>query len=212
MIQVSHGSHACRMVVCPYYWVPTWGLWYWASDVDFSTVVWPYFHFYESVCGLCTSCMTRISPYASSHLDIEDLSVFSSHLEPKKCQKQNYRYPFKDLFVPWLSIPRYPKYNRTRSKIPFAAQLLRNTCVTMATSSFGPYHGLWSEDAPIKCIGVIPTPHTMGDDAYAWIGLIPSTSQVVRAIPDNVFHDFLECAQYWWCRHWNINTRLLYES
>ena len=61
----------------------------------------------------------------------------------------------------------------------------------MATSSFGPYHGLWSEDAPInKCIGVIPTPHTMGDDAYAWFGLIPSTSRVVRAIPDNVFMTF----------------------
>ena len=61
----------------------------------------------------------------------------------------------------------------------------------MATSSFGPYHGLWSEDAPInKCIGIIPTPHTMGDDAYAWFGLIPSTSRVVRAIPDNVFMTF----------------------
>ena len=31
------GSHTCRMVVCPYYWVPTWGLWYWVSTVDFST-------------------------------------------------------------------------------------------------------------------------------------------------------------------------------
>ena len=27
----------------------------------------------------------------------------------------------------------------------------------MAPSSFGPYHGMWREDAPIKWIGTIPT-------------------------------------------------------
>ena len=46
-------------------------------------------------------------------------------------------------------------------KISFAAQLLRNTRVTMATSGFGPYHSLWLDDAPTKCIGVIPTPWMM---------------------------------------------------
>ena len=29
---------------------------------------------------------------------------------------------------------------------------------TMAPSGFGPYRGLWLEDAPTKYIGVIPTP------------------------------------------------------
>ena len=46
-------------------------------------------------------------------------------------------------------------------KIPFATQLLRNTSVTMAKSGFGPYHGLWLDDAPTKRIGVIPTPWMM---------------------------------------------------
>jgi len=31
----------------------------------------------------------------------------------------------------------------------------------MVMSDFGPYHGLWLDDAPTKCIGVIPTPWTM---------------------------------------------------
>jgi len=31
----------------------------------------------------------------------------------------------------------------------------------MATSGFGPYHGLWLDDAPTKCTGVIPTPWMM---------------------------------------------------
>ncbi len=48
-------------------------------------------------------------------------------------------------------------------KIPFATQLLRNTRVTMATSGFGPYHGLWHDYAPTKHIGVIPTPWAMMD-------------------------------------------------
>jgi hypothetical protein len=42
-----------------------------------------------------------------------------------------------------------------------ATQLLRKTSVTMVTSSFGLYHGLWLDDAPIKCIGVLPTPWMM---------------------------------------------------
>ncbi len=46
-------------------------------------------------------------------------------------------------------------------KIPFATQLSRNTRVTMAKSGFGPYHGLWLDDASTKHIGVIPTPWMM---------------------------------------------------
>jgi hypothetical protein len=46
-------------------------------------------------------------------------------------------------------------------KIPFATQLSRNTRVTMAKSGFGPYHGLWLDDAPTRPIGIIPTPWMM---------------------------------------------------
>jgi len=28
----------------------------------------------------------------------------------------------------------------------------------MVPSGFGPYHGMWLEDAQTKCIGIIPTP------------------------------------------------------
>ena len=37
------------------------------------------------------------------------------------------------------------------------------TCLvsTMASSGFGPYHGMYLEDAQIKCVGVIPTPCVM---------------------------------------------------
>jgi hypothetical protein len=33
----------------------------------------------------------------------------------------------------------------------------------MASSGFGPYHGLWYDDARTKRLGVIPTPWTMMD-------------------------------------------------
>ncbi len=48
-------------------------------------------------------------------------------------------------------------------KPPSATQLLRKTNVTMLTSSFGPYHGLWLDDAPTKRIGVMLTRLTMRD-------------------------------------------------
>ena len=37
------------------------------------------------------------------------------------------------------------------------------TCLvsTMASSGFGPYHGMSLEDAQTKCVGVIPTPWSM---------------------------------------------------
>ncbi len=44
---------------------------------------------------------------------------------------------------------------------PSATQLLRKTDVTMVTSGFGLYHGLWLDDIPTKRIGVIPTPWKM---------------------------------------------------
>ncbi len=43
-------------------------------------------------------------------------------------------------------------------KTPSATKLLSKTGVTMVMSGFGPYHGLWLDDAPTKCIGIIPTP------------------------------------------------------
>ncbi len=39
--------------------------------------------------------------------------------------------------------------------------ILRKTGVTMVTSGFGPYHGLWLDDPPTKRVGVTPTPWTM---------------------------------------------------
>jgi hypothetical protein len=45
-------------------------------------------------------------------------------------------------------------------------QLFRKTGVTTVTSSFCPYHGLWLDDVPTKCIGLILTPwmirHALG--------------------------------------------------
>jgi hypothetical protein len=46
-------------------------------------------------------------------------------------------------------------------KPPSAKQLLRKTAVTMVTSGFGLYHGLWLDDAPTKHICIILTPWAM---------------------------------------------------
>jgi hypothetical protein len=80
-------------------------------------------------------------------------------------------------------------YVNRASKNPFATQLSRNTRVTMAKSGFGPYHGLWLDDAPTKRIGVIPTPWMM----TCALGFIEILS---CAVADSGFHDILECAQY----------------
>jgi hypothetical protein len=48
-------------------------------------------------------------------------------------------------------------------KPPSVTQLLRKTGVTMVTSAFGPYHGLWLDDAPTKHIGIMLTPWMMTD-------------------------------------------------
>jgi hypothetical protein len=42
-------------------------------------------------------------------------------------------------------------------------QINNLTCLvsTMAPSGFGPYRGMWLEDAQTKCIGIIPTPWAM---------------------------------------------------
>jgi hypothetical protein len=37
------------------------------------------------------------------------------------------------------------------------------TGVTMVTSGFGPYHGLWLDDTPTQRIGIMLTPWTMMD-------------------------------------------------
>jgi hypothetical protein len=46
------------------------------------------------------------------------------------------------------------------SKNPLPNKLLFVFAATMVWSSFGPYHGLWCEDAPTKLMGIIPTPWT----------------------------------------------------
>ncbi len=63
---------------------------------------------------------------------------------------------------------------------------------TMASSVFGPYHGLWHDNAPTKCIGLMPTPWTMADSlglvrihqAHEWLWLVPLLTFV--------FCDFLD--------------------
>ncbi len=49
-----------------------------------------------------------------------------------------------------LAYPDYSKVFEIYTKPPSATQLLRKTGDTMVTSSFGPYHGLWLDDAPTK--------------------------------------------------------------
>jgi len=41
------------------HWVPTWEIWHWVPDVDFSTVFWPCLTFCESSYGIFTSCINR---------------------------------------------------------------------------------------------------------------------------------------------------------
>ncbi len=48
-------------------------------------------------------------------------------------------------------------------KTPSATQLLRKTGVIMMMGGFGPYHGMWLDDAPTKCMGIMLTPWTMTD-------------------------------------------------
>jgi hypothetical protein len=43
------------------------------------------------------------------------------------------------------------------------------TGVSMVTGGFGPYQGLWLDDAPTKRIGVIHA-HTKDYDGCAWFG------------------------------------------
>ena len=49
----------------------------------------------------------------------------------------------------------------------------------MAPTGFGPYNGLWLEDAATKCIGVTPTQWAM---THALGCPIPSKSQVVGSV------------------------------
>jgi hypothetical protein len=48
----------------------------------------------------------------------------------------------------------------------------------MAPSGFGPYHGMWLEDAQTKNIGVIPTPWAMTH--VVWCHFIHSISSWFR--------------------------------
>ncbi len=49
----------------------------------------------------------------------------------------------------------------------------------MVPSGFGPYHGMWLEDAKSKCIGIIPTPWVM---TYA-LGLVSFHPQHQQLAP-----------------------------
>ncbi len=70
------------------------------------------------------------------------------------------------------------------------------TGVTMVTSCLGPYHGLWLDDAPTKHIGIIPTPWTM-TRALGFAEILQAHEWLVPLLTA-VFHDFWECAEYFW--------------
>jgi hypothetical protein len=53
--------------------------------------------------------------------------------------------------------------NEPAPKKPLATNILRRPVSTMASSGFGPHHGLWHDNAPTKRIGLMPTPWTMAD-------------------------------------------------
>jgi hypothetical protein len=48
-------------------------------------------------------------------------------------------------------------------KNQFMTNLFLFYAETMALSGFGPYHGLWHDNAPTKHIGIMSTPWTMED-------------------------------------------------
>ena len=60
----------------------------------------------------------------------------------------------------------------------------------MAKSGFGPYRGLWLDDAPTK-LGRCH-PHTMDDDSCAWFHRNPLGARVVVPSLTVVFRDILE--------------------
>ncbi len=58
---------------------------------------------------------------------------------------------------------QYPTYKQTRSKNPSRDKIIEKLVSTVASSNFGPYHGLWLDDAQTKHLGIIPTAWTMMD-------------------------------------------------
>ena len=74
----------------------------------------------------------------------------------------------------------------------------------MVSSGFGPYHGLWLEDAPTKCIGVTPTPWVM----TITLGLVRIPPQQEQLAPShrakNVTVEILMMM------HTNVNNKLIF--
>jgi hypothetical protein len=79
----------------------------------------------------------------------------------------------------------------------------------MATSGFGPYHGVWLDDAPTKHIGIIPTPWVM-TDALVFAKILQAHGYLMPPQTE-FFCDFLECLQYThvgWILTIKINVRV----
>jgi hypothetical protein len=70
-------------------------------------------------------------------------------------------YKFKHYLVVSVCFYSILRTNIPGSKNPFANKLFLVFTATMEWNGFGPYHCLWLDDAPTKCIGVISTPWKM---------------------------------------------------
>ena len=73
----------------------------------------------------------------------------------------------------------YPTCIRARSETPSCEKLFDMFGSTMASSGFGPYHGMSLEDDQTKRVGVITTPCVM---TYA-LGLVQFPPQHEKAGP-----------------------------
>ncbi len=87
------------------------------------------------------------------------------------------------------SLLQYPAYKHTRIETPFANKLFSSFTATMVWSGFGPYHGLCCEDAPTKCIGVIPTPWTKM--RLLGLGILAPQPELKHALVQQFFCDFM---------------------
>ncbi len=64
----------------------------------------------------------------------------------------------------------------------------------MATSGFGPYHGLWLDDTPTKCMDVMLTQWTMMD-ALGLVEILQAHKELVLSWTA-IYCDFLECPRF----------------
>ncbi len=102
---------------------------------------------------------------------------------------QQYQYQFK--FKTYFCVCRY-FYHILRtilpgSKNPLAQKLFWFVAPAMASSGFGPYHGLWHNDAPSKRVVITPTSGRMMR-AFVLVVFTPQPG-LYHAYGTAIFHD-----------------------